>query len=192
MNALAPLRFMSMDLKKFIIIIATIVLVVTILNTSALKVSSNLPKAILFILKCMVTFTMRVHIVIEHISKVTLFNFCKLLLIHNWKIKSIFTSLLIRDERTRKLFKNMFTNLFFYRTEQEHKKFWHWEQEQNENRTRTRILLIFAHKNRTWQKSILNTEHENRTRTDKYACSFIPVYMRKFLFFNFRFLMVTK
>ena len=56
-----------------------------------------------------------------------------------------------RDERTRKLFENMFaenTNIKSFDIE-------------NKNRTRT--------------KSILNTENENRTRTKKYVCSFIPV-----------------
>ena len=70
-NVMAGLVFMSMDLKKFVIIIATMVLVVSTLNTPALKVSSNLPKAILFIFACMDTFTLRVQNVIEHIFKVT-------------------------------------------------------------------------------------------------------------------------
>ena len=46
---MATFIFMSMDLKKFNIIIATMVLGYTIINTLALKVSSNLRKAILFI-----------------------------------------------------------------------------------------------------------------------------------------------
>ena len=80
-NVMAGLVFMSMDLKKFVIIIATMVLVVSTLNTPALKVSSNLPKAILFIFTCMDTFTLRVQNVIEHIFKVTLLTFCKISLI---------------------------------------------------------------------------------------------------------------
>ena len=78
---MAPFLFMSMDLKKFIIIITTMILGNTIINTPALKVSSNLPKAILFILAWLETFTMRVHNVLEHIFKVILLTFCKISLI---------------------------------------------------------------------------------------------------------------
>ena len=93
---MATFIFMSMDLQKFIIIIKTKVLVIPIINTSALKVYSNLPEAILFIFTCLEPFSMRVHNVIAHIFKVTLLTFCKISLIHYSKNKKHFPmSLLI-------------------------------------------------------------------------------------------------
>ena len=79
-------KFTSMVRKRLNIISGLMMSPVILLSImSALMVSSNLEKAILFKLAYTVTFTLRVHYVTEHISKVISLPFCKMTLIFNAK-----------------------------------------------------------------------------------------------------------